>query len=73
MKIFKKVIDNKSAEWLEDRYWSRYLRPQTLFGPKFEMYLNQSMYKSELREEDFNFDDGAIKFLFMGKMDVKHA
>lgn len=45
----------------------------TLFGPKFEMYLNQSMYKSELREEDFNFDDGAIKFLFMGKMDVKHA
>jgi predicted phage replisome organizer/uncharacterized phage protein (TIGR02220 family) len=38
---FKKVIDNKVAEWLDDPYWSKYLRPETLFSNKFEGYLNQ--------------------------------
>ncbi len=39
---FRAVIDTKSAEWLSDPRMNRYLRPQTLFGPKFEGYLNQS-------------------------------
>ena len=38
---FKKVIDNKTAEWLNDSNMSKYLRPETLFGNKFESYLNQ--------------------------------
>ena len=38
---FKKVIDNKCSEWLRDDKMSRYLRPETLFGTKFESYLNQ--------------------------------
>lgn len=38
---FKKVIDNKTAEWLNDPNMSKYLRPETLFGNKFESYLNQ--------------------------------
>lgn len=38
---FKKVIDIKTAEWLDDANMSRYLRPETLFGTKFESYLNQ--------------------------------
>lgn len=38
---FKKVIDNKVAEWLNDSKMSQYLRPETLFGTKFESYLNQ--------------------------------
>ncbi|WP_051910483.1 phage replisome organizer N-terminal domain-containing protein [Carnobacterium pleistocenium] len=39
---FKKVIDNKTADWLNDKKMSEYLRPQTLFGAdKFEGYLNQ--------------------------------
>ena len=38
---FKKVIDNKTAEWLNDPNMSKYLRPETLFGTKFESYLNQ--------------------------------
>lgn len=37
---FKKVIDNKSAEWLNTEM-DKYLRPETLFGNKFESYLNQ--------------------------------
>lgn len=38
---FKKVIDNKCSEWLNNKDMEKYLRPQTLFGPKFENYLNQ--------------------------------
>ncbi|NYV64619.1 conserved phage C-terminal domain-containing protein [Bacillus sp. Gen3] len=38
---FKKVIDKKSAEWLHDPKMNKFLRPETLFGTKFESYLNQ--------------------------------
>lgn len=39
---FYKVIDKKYAEWNNDSYWCKYLRPQTLFRPShFESYLNQ--------------------------------
>lgn len=38
---FKKVIDNKCAKWLTDEKMVDYLRPQTLFGTKFESYLNE--------------------------------
>ena len=39
---FKQVIDNKVSEWKLDNEMSKYLRPETLFGTKFESYLNQS-------------------------------
>ncbi|EZP77589.1 primosome, DnaD subunit [Parageobacillus genomosp. 1] len=38
---FKTVIDKKVAEWLNDPKMNKYLRPETLFGTKFESYLNQ--------------------------------
>lgn len=38
---FKKVIDVKSAEWLGQSEMVQYLRPETLFGTKFEAYLNE--------------------------------
>lgn len=38
---FKTVIDKKCAEWLNDAKMAKYLRPETLFGTKFEGYLNQ--------------------------------
>lgn len=38
---FYRVIDTKAAEWLRDETMSKYLRPDTLFGSKFEGYLNQ--------------------------------
>jgi len=37
---FKQVIDTKAAEWMNTDM-ARYLRPETLFGTKFESYLNQ--------------------------------
>lgn len=37
---FKRVIDNMSAKWKGDKKMDEYLRPSTLFGTKFESYLN---------------------------------
>lgn len=37
---FKRVIDNKVAAW-KGTEMEQYLRPQTLFGSKFEAYLNE--------------------------------
>jgi uncharacterized phage protein (TIGR02220 family) len=37
---FKKVIDIKCSQWL-DTEMEKYLRPETLFGTKFESYLNE--------------------------------
>lgn len=38
---FKCVIDKKSKQWMDDKKMSAYLRPETLFGNKFEGYLNE--------------------------------
>lgn len=38
---FKKVIDVKTTQWKNDPNMSKYLRPTTLFGTKFESYLNE--------------------------------
>ena len=42
---FKTVIDKKTTEWKSDNKMSAYLRPETLFGTKFESYLNQKIVK----------------------------
>lgn len=47
---FKRVIDVKCAEWLGDDKMARYLCPDTLFGTKFEKYLNQPVARSRARE-----------------------
>ena len=39
---FKQVIDNKCNDWLRDQKMKEYLRPETLFGTKFESYLNSN-------------------------------
>lgn len=36
----KTVIDKKATEWLGNASMAQYLRPETLFGNKFEGYLN---------------------------------
>ncbi|RFU61092.1 conserved phage C-terminal domain-containing protein [Peribacillus glennii] len=54
---FKKVIDLKASEWLNDPHWSKFLRPETLFGTKFESYLNQKPGKKKWRREEFDLHD----------------
>lgn len=49
---FKTVIDKKVADWKNDKKMEQYLRPETLFGSKFESYLNQS---NSVKEE-FDID-----------------
>lgn len=39
---FKRVIDTKTRQWKDSAEYSRYLRPETLFGSKFEGYLNEN-------------------------------
>lgn len=39
---FKAVIDDRAAKWGKDPKMSEYLRPSTLFGTKFEGYLNSA-------------------------------
>jgi phage replication O-like protein O len=41
---FKIVINNKCSKWLLDPNMIDYLRPSTLFGPKFESYLNERVH-----------------------------
>lgn len=50
---FKAVIDNKSSEWNDDSRMNEYLRPSTLFGTKFESYLNVAP-KQESRWKDLD-------------------
>lgn len=55
---FKTVIDKKAAEW-QGTDMAKYLRPETLFGTKFESYLNQSespKAKQRAKEPDLDLD-----------------
>jgi uncharacterized phage protein (TIGR02220 family) len=49
---FKKVIDNKVKDWKHDPHMNKYLRPETLFGTKFESYLNENS-----KPQSFEVDD----------------
>lgn len=51
---FYTVIDNKYNDWYKTDYM-KYLRPETLFGTKFEGYLNQKDNKAQTKFID-DFD-----------------
>ena len=53
---FKTVIDKKVAEW-QNGDMTKYLRPETLFGTKFDGYLNQPIAKKQgyVYEDDLPF------------------
>lgn len=55
---FKKVIDIKCSEWLNNEKMEKYLRPQTLFGTKFQSYLNQKPIENQPKSEaSYNLDE----------------
>ena len=59
---FKKVIDNMVSRWKDDPKMSEYLRPATLFSPKFEGYLN-ILKKPKVPNNGFiNFEQRDIDF-----------
>ncbi len=63
---FKKVIDNKVFSW-QGTEWEKYLRPETLFGTKFESYLNEGGGKNgDTRANDDEDPWGIEKFITRG-------
>ena len=47
---FKRVIEKKTEQWKDDKKMNAYLRPETLFGTKFESYLQEDVKeKKEVR------------------------
>ena len=52
---FFRVIDAKASEWRYDKKMAPYLRPSTLFGTKFESYLQQ--YKDPQKKADSEGSD----------------
>ena len=58
---FKTVIDNMCAEWIGDAKMQAYLRPETLFGTKFESYLNRKTRRSnQQRKSEADDLDGIL-------------
>lgn len=49
---FKTVIDKKTNDW-KGTELEQYLRPDTLFGTKFESYLNQNIIKKQHKESRY--------------------
>lgn len=56
---FYRVIDNKAKQWLNTDM-EQYLRPETLFGTKFESYLNQSERRRN-QNDAYKENSGEIK------------
>jgi len=52
---FKKVIDVKNDEWRNDPKMQKFIRPETLFGTKFESYLNQHVAPVSTDNHDYGF------------------
>lgn len=49
---FKTVIAAQCREWSQDKRMERYMRPETLFGTKFEGYLNRARKEAERNGKD---------------------
>ena len=52
---FIRVIDGRTAAWKDDPKMSEFLRPSTLFGSKFESYLNAKPAKAKPKNSFNNF------------------
>ena len=65
----KIVIDKKTEEWLNDPKMDKFLRPETLFGSKFDGYLNQ---KSGLKEKGL-FEKTIERMVGNGTLDINQA
>lgn len=54
---FETVIDKKCKDWLSDERFSQYLRPQTLFGTKFDSYLSQASIEGSVMDPFKELDE----------------
>ena len=72
---FKTVIDIKCQKWLKDDKMRDYLRPETLFGTKFEGYLNEAPKPIKTETPDIDYaslnDDEWMKLYNEGKVTME--
>ena len=55
---FRAVIEDRAAAWLDNPPWDTYLRPRTLFGTKFDGYLEQARRRQKRQvDRDGGFRD----------------
>lgn len=54
---FETVINKKTEQWKNDPQMSKFLRPETLFGNKFEGYLNELKCDNP-KEEPYRYAEG---------------
>ena len=52
---FEKVIASKHAEWSSDESMRAYMRPETLFGPKFDGYLQAATMQPTGRSRESRY------------------
>lgn len=70
---FIAVIDNKVSEWLGTEF-EKFLCPETLFGPKFEKYLNQKRRKTpDWFNQDIDSKDVSVDEQEAFREHLKHA
>lgn len=67
---FKQVIDKKCADWLTDAKMREYLRPATLFGTKFESYLNSAAVKTIDKTDPDSYTDNDDSDDFLNRWSV---
>lgn len=60
---FKTVIEKKCREW-KGTDMEKYLRPETLFGTKFESYLNQNIIESAKKPQTREYSSQQLNDLF---------
>ena len=60
------VIDKKVEEW-QGTEMEKYLRPETLFGTKFENYLNAKVSRSQARPQQPQRNSGGNIFMEIGR------
>lgn len=64
---FKIVIDKKTRAWMNDEKMQKFLRPETLFGTKFEGYLNeQETYKLQGNKQKENSFQRMQRMIYEG-------
>ena len=59
---FVHVVDVKATDWLDDPKMTSNLNPKTLFGDKFDIYVNQPA-KPKNKDKDGDYDAGYAEFL----------
>ena len=72
MEDFENVIEKKCAAW-KGTEMEQYLRPETLFGTKFESYLNQHIKPENHEKQTEKAKSFAVDDFFSAALDKSYG